>query len=287
MKRSRTPRGPAKAFTLIELLVVITILAILEAMLLPALARAKARAMVASCLNNQRQLALGWIMYAEDNSDNIVGFTTVNLTDWRQDPTVVTGVALPGGMDDQGKIVYLTNEGYRRAALYRYAPNAGIMHCPADLRFQRYPLPSYDSYSGVGGLNGENNGAANYTRIFKKGRVRRASQKYLWVEENDTRPVTSAVGGIQFAENKNSWVMVPGDPLNNYAGARWIDFPTPYHGNSSTLSYVDGHSAVNRLRDEDTIRWGLSMDQNKANQPAAGTIDLLFMAAGFPRAEDP
>ena len=66
-------RGDAKAggFTLIELLVVIAIIAILAAMLLPALAAAKKKAQSASCLNNYKQLTLAWIMYANDNNENM------------------------------------------------------------------------------------------------------------------------------------------------------------------------------------------------------------------------
>ena len=275
-------------FTLIELLVVIAIIAILAAMLLPALAMAKRKAHMAACLNNQKQMGLAYVMYADDNNDKLIGSGTKTSYDvgsgyWRLGYTTsgppgtppTLSQAPPAGLSGVALSDWYIQEGYAEGPLFQYARSTAVIHCPGDTR-ERSNRPGYDSYS-IGWNVGDNvkfYPTAGGPPLMKLSAIKHASDRIIWVEENDQR-----------GDNFGAWAF-----FYSATAPVWGDDIANFHGNGSSFGFADGHAENHRWMLADTIKMANSTTYSwpYPTSPAGlANVDLAWINQRWPCTENP
>ena len=227
--RTKTNRG----FTLIEILVVIGIIALLAALLLPALGSAKERARSVECANNLRQLSLAWSLYADDNAGLLVNNHGIqetvrsqqnwvnNLEDWLVSDGNTNLGALTGG-----KLGSYLNEA------------TAVFKCPSDRSVaENGPRIRSISMNSLVGDPGELTNRFNpqFVQFFKIEEMPNPANIYVFLEEH---PDTINDGFF----------------MNRWDETRWGNLPASYHNGAANLSFADGHGESHRWVLGDTRR---------------------------------
>jgi len=223
-KRDLSKAAPKHGFTLIELLVVIAIIAILAAMLLPALAKAKEKANAISCLNNTKQVTLGWLLYPLDNRDNLVkGRPVAGIMTWTASADNV----------DSFLLVDPT-----KSPLAKYITNPDVWKCPADRepaangpRVRSLSLNGAVCAASVDLNNADWPPGWTYYSCFKSSQIKNPVNVFVGLDEHPD------------SINDSIFMFNPGRRPLTY---EWRDLPASYHSGGAGISFADGHSEIHK-----------------------------------------
>ena len=257
-----------KGFTLIELLVVIAIIAILSAILLPALSRAKERAQAILCLNNTQQLVLAWQLYADDFEGRLPYNLGMAGSSFRTPLNWVNNVMTWGLDPDNTNTATLTEAGlgpYVSGAtrIYRcpsdHAVSAAQSAAGWDGRIRSYSMNAMVGNAGDFSTNGFNINNPDYIQFFKIAQIPQPTEIFVFLDEHP-----DSINDGYFLER------------DYYP--EWHDLPASYHNYATAFSFADGHSTLHRWTQSTTYCPPIPDVANlPISVPAGGKGDLEWV----------
>jgi prepilin-type N-terminal cleavage/methylation domain-containing protein/prepilin-type processing-associated H-X9-DG protein len=265
--------GVRHAFTLIELLVVIAVIAILAALLLPALAKARQRTEGISCMNNNRQLTLAWRLYIEDNGDVLPFAYGGEPYVWVTGDLSLDTPTAAGNWDAANTV--------GKSILAPYAgKNLAIWRCPADKSTginpagQRVPRPRSRSMSIWTGGNGDSPGNG-YKGMWGPGGNWLVYRKLAQMV-NPGPAMTYVLLDEREDSINDGFYVVEMDGYPDLATTKIVDYPASYHSKAAGFSFADGHSEIHKWRDGRTTPQ-ISAQDRPLNQSTPNNLDVFWM----------
>ena len=251
-KRSRPGQAGRHGFTLIELLVVIAIIAILAAMVLPALARARQRAVAIECLNNTKQLEFACAIYAADNAEKLPYNLGLVGSDYRTDLNWVNNVMTWDLSSDNTNIANVT-----QASLGTYVGgNTKVYRCPSDrvlsslqkdagwsARTRSYSMNAMIGNAGKYSSLGYNVNNPDLKQFFKTTQITYPADIFVFLDEHP-----DSINDGYFLNRAPNYL------TGATESAEWTDLPASYHNGGTAFSYADGHAVLHSWNEPNTVR---------------------------------
>jgi len=262
------PRAPVtNAFTLIELLVVIAIIAILAAMLLPAVAKAKMHGKRVICISNQKQLAVTWMLYVADNND----WVPSNGHSMR--PTISPKYWVQGAFFDpsQNSDQFMLDPAYAQFA--NYLRTTKVYICPTDVQTTKVngaDVPKLRSYA----LNAYVGWVGPWDERMKPLDSRSLSVYRVFRKQSDM-VAQMPKGTFLFLDVHPKSICWPYFGMHMETDS-FFNFPGSSHGRSGIVSFSDGHIETRKWRDKRTVA-AESRDHHNHNDDSARNEDLAWL----------